>query len=369
MTGTSERRLPNLSDIVSQCKSAAAQKLLVRDEASRTRIIANLEPFRRIAIAQGMDPVVIGLGLIPATSETDAPRFADHFCSQVAVYGDSKEEAEAMVEAYRSAIWFLVQSGSSPIVAYNDKYDNLFFWSALLPGSKFPGAKSPQKNGRKSEPAIAAGEQVFSVAPVRQYKRAEETLELLTAALGRSGKPRLNNAGVLVVPFRTGTRENGEHLRGCLFALVSSPESGAELDRNRLAHLAACESIMLHRAPFLMNDPAPPPKPANEVKTAQLSRIDPARIQHAMDHEKLCNAIEALWSQPGSRIRRMAREFPEAFALFKEYPQLEKLKDEIDSAAKMTAIVEAAWTAMTSTDRSRLYRWRKKAGLPSRRPR
>jgi hypothetical protein len=65
----------------------------------------------------------------------------------------------------------------------------------------------------------------------------------------------------------------------------------------------------------------------------------------------------------------MAREFPNAFALFKEYPQLEKLKDEIDSAAKMTAIVEAAWTAMTSTDRSRLYRWRKKAGLPSRRPR
>ena len=213
---------------------------------------------------------------------------------------------------------------------------------------------------------IAAGEQVFSIAASapKPYKRAEEILQSLTAAIGQQKNPRRSNAVFLFIPFRTATRVGGEHLRGALFALVWSPE----MNRDRLEGLALREHAMLHRAPFGAVESAASTAASPSLQQSTVVRRTPIRITQVIEHDKLWTALDAVFHEAeGTRVARIAAQFPEAFTLFKRYPKLEKLKDDIERASKLTDIVESTWKAMANLDRSGLYKWRKKAGLPSRR--
>src|SRR5262249_20150009 len=149
----------------------------------------------------GFNPLLIGLGLIPATSSPHGPQLADYFCSQAVAYGNSREQAEGLLEAYRSAMWFMVHSGYSPIMAHPDTYEHVCFWSCEAQArqrtasrSVLPGSKPRRSNSRLAEPVLAAGEQTLSIAPARQYKRVEEIIQLLTSALGSTKNSELGTA-------------------------------------------------------------------------------------------------------------------------------------------------------------------------------
>ena len=66
MMRAGEWRRLNWSHIMRECEAATpAEKLLARDEPRRSRIAANLEPFRRTALMLDFDPLVIGIAFVP----------------------------------------------------------------------------------------------------------------------------------------------------------------------------------------------------------------------------------------------------------------------------------------------------------------
>jgi hypothetical protein len=290
--GVSERRLPVWSDVIQQCEAAApADRLLVRDETRRTRIIANLETFRRIVIKQGCDPLIAAVAERKALSRRD----------------------------------------SRPI-----------------------------------QPVIAAGEQVFAVtAPeVKHYRRAEDVFRRTTSAMGRSTNARLSSATFLMVPFRSSTGAPRESLRGCLFALIVAPDA----DPDRIENLAVRLSLMLHRVTFdAANEAAASvqtPEPPLDYRSAQL------RIEQVKDHDVLWTALRAIFRHPsGVRIEHMEKESPAGMSMLVKYALRDKFKAEIETSSKLTPLVEAIWSAMADgNERSNLYFWRRKAGLPKKRP-
>src|SRR5262249_26377755 len=125
LTGVSDRRRP---DFVAQCaeiKSNGRQKMLVSDATGRSAVLDNIEPFPRIVAAQGLEPMVIGFGLIPVGASQNGTPFGDYFCTRGAAYASTKQVAQALLEVYSKGMWYLVHSVYSPILSHPNLYDGV----------------------------------------------------------------------------------------------------------------------------------------------------------------------------------------------------------------------------------------------------
>src|SRR5205814_5005782 len=100
-TGVSDRSLPNIVEVHGRIHEQ-------REE--RDTIIADIEPFRRVALKQGLHPLVMGLGLTTVIAGPSGLKFADYLCMEGAAYGSTKQEAESLLEVYGNAIWTLSHS-------------------------------------------------------------------------------------------------------------------------------------------------------------------------------------------------------------------------------------------------------------------
>ncbi len=107
LIGASDRWVPDFVELCAEIKRNHDQKFL-SDEEMRTRTIGNLSPFRRIALAQGMTPLVIGLGLIPVIPDEKGLRFSDYFCTRGVSYGPTTDEAQALIDAFDELLFLLV---------------------------------------------------------------------------------------------------------------------------------------------------------------------------------------------------------------------------------------------------------------------
>ena len=211
---------------------------------------------------------------------------------------------------------------------------------------------------------MAAGEQVLSIAPMRQFKRLEESaIEQLSKAAG--AQFQFENSGLLGITFRSERNADGSRTGGCLFLVVRAPK----LDRKLLQWVAVCESIFLHRAPFRSLD-GPVQMPSPDAPRPVRNKVREVRLEQVRDHNVLKLALERVWGEAsGNRLKRLARESPEADAIFKKYPGLKDKRSEIETSSKLSVLQEELWTAMTGAERSLLYKWREKAGLSTRKDR
>jgi hypothetical protein len=354
LIGVSDRRLADPAEVCAEIKRNHDRKL--RNEAeTRSRIISNLDPCRRIALAQGVTPLLMGWGLIPVTATPNGPRFADHFCTRAAAYAATELDAAALLSAFHELMYFLVHSGYSPILSPSDSYDQVVVWAQELQQETAARPKNSQTRDIAGEQnAIAAGERVFSVAPARQFQRLEDAARgLLAERFG--ARLNLRDAGLLGVPFRTAADSDGNRIGGCLFALVAAPN----LDRALLEHLGICESIFLHRTPFKLVEPARPIPQIDE--TAE-------RIAQAKEHHSVWLALEAVRREPpGTKLIQIAARYPDAYAVYLKYPQLKAFEKEIENTTKLSHLMGEIFKAITGgSDPNYMYKVRALAGLPSR---
>src|SRR5207237_1244078 len=122
----------------------------------------------------------------------------------------------------------------------------------------------------------------------------------------------------------------------------------------------------LHRGPFRLMD-GPAQMPAPDGPRPVRNKVRELRLEQVNDHNVLKLALERVWSETsGNRLKRLARQWPEADAIIKKYPGLKDKRSGIETSAKMYVLLEELWTAMTGTERSLLYKWREIAGLSTR---
>ncbi len=361
MTGVSPARVRHPDELYDRAKNGPATASDIPD---------NMEPFRRMVVAQGLRPLVVALGLIPTSAGAEGLRFADNLYTQAAAYAVSQSDAEALLQAYRNVIWYLVRSGYSPVMSPHRTNDDVICWSTVLTNLE-PTRKIPLKgNGRTQTTATATGEQFFTIAPLKQFKSFNDTvMEELRGYMRQSKNPLIRDAGLIGVPFEGLPRANGDYLSGCFMALVTGPE----LNRNQLRKLAGNVTIVMDRVIYRRPQAAAAAAPVSRNPAQSNARKDHSaraklNIRMAKEHDKLWTAFDVVCAQPeGRRMKRMRADFPEAFALFKQYPKVKALIPDIEHANKVSALAEAAWKAMAGTSATQLYRWRAKAGLPSRR--
>jgi hypothetical protein len=337
------------------------------DERRHSDAIATLEPCRRIALAQGVTPLLLALGMIPMIPASTGPRFADYFCTRAVSYEATREAALSLVGAFDELIYLLVNFGHSPILSAPGKYDQVFVWTELLNGTNGTRSKPAKSRTASGEAHLTAtSERVLSITPSTAFRRLDETArKVLAERLGSRFDVR--NLGIIGVPFRTIADSGGTRIGGCLFALVSAPN----LDRALMEHVAMCQHIFLHRAPFKLDEPrssAAQPITAAGPPVSRQDKEAKIRKQQALEHNQLWNALESVWEEPpGTRLDRIARRFPADHAVYLKYEaKLQKLEADIETATKLGKLMKQIWSAITGTSEDYLWQARKLAGLPSR---
>ena len=93
------------------------------------------------------------------------------------------------------------------------------------------------------------------------------------------------------------------------------------------------------------------------------------RKKQAILHDKVWNVLEWLIQEPeGTRMNCMAERAADIFLVFQQNPISGAMTPDIETATKLTPLVDAAWAAISNnSSRSNMYRWRRLAGLPYRR--
>ncbi len=368
-TGVPDRAVRNMSAICARIHAKRDEKASVATDTEQATIVGDLEPFRRVAMGQCLRPMVLGLGIIPVSGTLGALQFGDYLCTEAAAYGSTKKQAEALLDLFGNAMWNLAHSPSTPLRSATRGFERLGIWSMVLPQPKRSSRNGePRRNGHAEEETVLAGQQWFSIRPGRQVKRMDDLVSDGLAEI-MVERYQLHDAGLLGVPFRTSLKLDGTFHGGCVFALLSAPGlTKSQLDDvgHRVSNLLLRQAL---NWPTAVSAPATgsvaTPKEPNKKKRTQYAEI---RIQMAKDHDKIWTALERVAAEPPElRVKKLLKELPDWPAYAKKYPNLLKLKSDLEANASLTALVESAWKLMGGGSIRNLYRWREQAGLTSRR--
>ena len=129
--GASDRRLPNFFELYDEILRNQEHPFLT-DEQVRLRTIENLDGCRRVAVAQGVTPLIAGYALLPLMETGGEHHFGEKLCTRGAGYGAALQEAQGLTGAFDEFIFFLVNSGYSPVVSGLDHYEPVRMWSLQL---------------------------------------------------------------------------------------------------------------------------------------------------------------------------------------------------------------------------------------------
>jgi len=352
LIGLSERWLLNLFETCAEIKRNHDQPFLTPERTS-ARIAATLNPFRRMALAEEVGPLVMSIGLTPV--------LAKYFCTRGIAFASTASEAQTLIDGLDEVLFKFVHAGRSPILSLENSDAGEIWAEVLTPLAKrLPNGASQKKLAGGERNVVATSEHVLTLVGTSPFRPLNEIArEVLAEKFGDGFDVR--DLGFLCVSFRTPEVPDGSRILGCFMALVRAKN----LDVKKLLDIAKNVMIFSQRGPFRWDKLAdhtvadPPAAVSTEPDDQTLLKQRHGGIR------KLRKALDALRrARPGTRLQQLSVRFPAEYAWYMEDDRLRKFDDRVESLTNFGAIMLEMWTEVTGYSGSHFWNFQKDDNPP-----